>query len=541
MTTMIKNTCLPKYLTLMQDLHDATDINTVAHYVLSHLRTASCFDDLSQVRCFDDLSKLPDASGQQESASSSLKMSESQRLLSGILAQGGVMQTPLVMKRTVLRVVKQDVYGAIYCLSSVRSDFSDIAGRLCEMTDMTSPHLLKILKNQLSDQYAAAKQAAMVTPKVSSVNESLQYGSGLYSSVGASLNLSNSAFASPPEGVSAFPLSESFHSQARSFTGALVSGLTEKLNSKRTRSAINFGSVSLVQDLQIHHLLDEGGFAKVFRGLYRGLVVGIKVVCDDGKNEKLDLMNAHEIAILSTISHPNVIQAYVCMTDVPVQDLISNSMANASTQVLNSPAYKYLKANASKICHIEVLEYCDLGNLASAVTHGIFFGSDQVLEYCDLGNLASAVTRGIFFGSDQVLEYCDLGNLASAVTHGIFFESDQVLEYCDLGNLAAALTHGVFFESGQASPSKSKDSTEALQVHMGHLIITLIEIGSALAEMHKMGIVHCDVKPQNVLLKSSNTDPRGFITKVSDFGLSSCGTVPYLAPEALIHKKKVDI
>ena len=61
-------------------------------------------------------------------------------------------------------------------------------------------------------------------------------------------------------------------------------------------------------DLQITNLLGEGGFAKVFRGLWRSLVVGIKVVCDDGKNEKMVMKNAHEIAILSAISHPNIVQ-----------------------------------------------------------------------------------------------------------------------------------------------------------------------------------------------------------------------------------------
>ena len=47
-----------------------------------------------------------------------------------------------------------------------------------------------------------------------------------------------------------------------------------------------------------------------------------------------------------------------------------------------------------------------------------------------------------------------------------------------------------------------------------------MEISSAMAYLHRMGIVHCDIKPGNVLLRSSNLDPRGFTTKVSDFGLS---------------------
>ena len=47
----------------------------------------------------------------------------------------------------------------------------------------------------------------------------------------------------------------------------------------------------------------------MFRGLWRGLIVGIKVVVDDGKNEKMVMKNAHEIAILGTLSHPHVTQA----------------------------------------------------------------------------------------------------------------------------------------------------------------------------------------------------------------------------------------
>ena len=44
----------------------------------------------------------------------------------------------------------------------------------------------------------------------------------------------------------------------------------------------------------------------------QGLVVGIKIVVDDGKNEKMVMKNAHEIAILSTLSHPHVTQVRAC-------------------------------------------------------------------------------------------------------------------------------------------------------------------------------------------------------------------------------------
>jgi serine/threonine protein kinase len=92
-----------------------------------------------------------------------------------------------------------------------------------------------------------------------------------------------------------------------------------------------------------------------------------------------------------------------------------------------------------------------------------------------------------------------------------------------------------------------------VRVNMYSLLLTLLEVAGGMAYLHRMGVVHCDMKPANVLLKSSNVDPRGFTAKVSDFGLSrveddetcatfpfnSCGTAAYVAPEALITSKKV--
>ena len=40
------------------------------------------------------------------------------------------------------------------------------------------------------------------------------------------------------------------------------------------------------------------------------------------------------------------------------------------------------------------------------------------------------------------------------------------------------------------------------------LYLTLLEVALALKHLHSMQLVHCDVKAANVLLKSSNLDPR---------------------------------
>jgi len=69
-----------------------------------------------------------------------------------------------------------------------------------------------------------------------------------------------------------------------------------------------------------------------------------------------------------------------------------------------------------------------------------------------------------------------------------------------------------------------------------HLLATLArQVTHGIAFIHSNGFIHCDIKPENILLSTS-----GFV-KICDFGIStSClagpsdtirGTPPYMAPE----------
>ena len=72
----------------------------------------------------------------------------------------------------------------------------------------------------------------------------------------------------------------------------------------------------------------------------------------------------------------------------------------------------------------------------------------------------------------------------------------------------------------------------------------LLQLAHSLQYLHSVKLLHCDIKPENVLLKSDSSHPLGFVVKLSDFGLSKLlrekyyiinrsgsGTVTHLAPE----------
>ncbi|GLI63433.1 hypothetical protein VaNZ11_006322 [Volvox africanus] len=119
------------------------------------------------------------------------------------------------------------------------------------------------------------------------------------------------------------------------------------------------------------------------------------------------------------------------------------------------------------------------------------------------------------------------------------FLTQIVMEFCDRGSLQWAIDKNLFRASSRWNA----------RVALRAMLRTAREIAQGMCHLHASQIMHGDLKPANVLLKSSRSDRRGFIAKVADFGLSkivhtkersslecpadATGTIAYMAPEVL--------
>lgn len=278
-------------------------------------------------------------------------------------------------------------------------------------------------------------------------------------------------------------------------------------------------------EVRLGPLLGKGAFGRVFRGMWNGAQVAIKIIkfeedvydsrATSGPQHQRDYLDPsqeqtpwlrrsrrealQEGLLQSRISHPNIVRTFHHFDrPAPMTDDESDD------------------------------GHDDGDACASAVMGGSTPGGQQASR--EAGSRAGGGHRPRKMEAWLVLEFCNRGCVADAIYKG-WFRRGHIL-----GQMGAT---GAFGLSERA------------------VVATAREIASAMAYLHHEGILHGDLTGSNVLLTASSEplggdtgeDKRKFTAKVSDFGLShlvsdddsistTCyGTATHMAPEVLIEER----
>ncbi|GLC40874.1 Receptor-interacting serine/threonine-protein kinase 3 [Pleodorina starrii] len=371
-------------------------------------------------------------------------------------------------------------------------------------------------------------------------------------------------------------------------TSALVRAYqTAIAHAQRSAAATVCAEVgSAYEEIQVIAKAGQGAFGSVYVALWKGLVVAVKVMRQQAEGRRA-MRTAWELAVTKSVSHPNIVMVYATFTDVVVVKLSKRLIRFVpAATTLADPAVpgsasstgvagaaqggggaadggQAAASDAGARCQVIIMEYCNLGPLHHYVAERRYAQQlaqqqaerdrQQQQQAGGGGGAAGAVSGpapSTAPGSGDAAP-----ESAAAAAGGAGGEG-----WCPAASGAASGPAVVATNGGGTcgglGASGSNSSSGCLPagavtgpVEFSTTLATLLEVASALQYLHSLGFIHCDLKPENVLLKASPGDPRGFTIKVSDFGLSELltsdgplmgelgGTVTHIAPEIVTHKR----
>ncbi|GLI62400.1 hypothetical protein VaNZ11_005017 [Volvox africanus] len=369
------------------------------------------------------------------------------------------------------------------------------------------------------------------------------------------------------------------------------------------------GTTSALDDLELQAVLGEGSYGRVYRALWRGTMVAAKVILLPAHmtgRERHERMAVMEAAISSSLSHPNIVQTYTYGVERVdgakarrmrlAGSQCNSALPEASTGIVSAGGGRGGAGRRGGGGGLDGggggggggtggRRGTAAGSMAprEGSGGGGGDGKDQdddvmgweiclVQEYCDLGSLRDKLNACAFFRTTLAAAVAPPLSVIAAVTPtsptSVILEetereskekrgsgrepSTEVMQVAATAAAAAAAATSSSSCIGQCdslgSSSLPQPPPPPMLVDLAAVLDTAIDVARAVAHLHREGIVHADLKPRNVLLKGSTTDPRGFVAKVADFGLSMRldpsethvsnafhGTLAYMAPETLLH------
>jgi len=261
-------------------------------------------------------------------------------------------------------------------------------------------------------------------------------------------------------------------------------------------------------DVHVMQFIGRGSFGCVYKGAWQGAPVAVKYMLSTDRQQLH--ISATEAVLSKALSHPNVVQTFACNVTLVVPDMLKphTPMGLGSTP---RPSQPFPERTPDLLIDIGPEQ-----GAAARVTREDSFHSND-------GFGAPYLQEAAGVGMQRVLSDLSAQPGQCVVT--------IVQEYCDRGSLEVAMGKGLF-----------------KAVALRALLRTAREVAQGMSHLHAQNIIHSDLKPANILLKSSRGDRRGFVAKVADFGLSKmlhpcqgtntpcspdAGTLAYVSPEVL--------
>ena len=351
-----------------------------------------------------------------------------------------------------------------------------------------------------------------------------------------------------------------------------------KARSARTNPAdlpllLRARSTDAVGDIELGPLLGRGSYGRVYKARWKGTIVAIKVIDAEeaargggvagGASAAANGMGrdnnpgggssdasaaararqddaARESALALAVQHPNVVATYKVLTVA----------AGGSARPAESVAAAASAANAAAAAAAAAASTAGsdddgdnkLGSSTAASSPAtVPLETWIVLEFCDRGTLDAAVRGGRFYIKRLQQQLAGGGGSGSSP------EAKGAAPLFATSSLPSSSSPSLL-SSSSASPTSTATTNNNVIIprDVASIWACLKDVASGLDYLHGLGVMHGDLKPANVLLKSTASDPRGFVCKVSDFGLSrvldagsthvstrSYGTIAFMPPELI--------
>eukprot|EP00884_Botryococcus_braunii_P016318 jgi/Botrbrau1/336/Bobra.0022s0290.1 len=262
-------------------------------------------------------------------------------------------------------------------------------------------------------------------------------------------------------------------------------------------------------NLELGPMVGKGSYGRVYKAKWNGVIVAVKVV-EHNPEVGNNLDTLLESTLAQSINHPNLVHTYqILKVKGEGPPIKTHSFKSTLTEAgsLSDPTSKSTttaKPEPLKSSHSEP---------ATQVQNVPIEQNALPPDSAQSDNLE-------IVGSETTFTLPQME------------ETWMVLEWCGRGTLHHAMKSGWLASKDTGKPN------------MRVVLACLKDVAFGMSYLHSLGVLHGDLKPANVLLKSAGDDFRRYICKLGDFGLSrvlgdqashisthTYGTISFMPPE----------